>query len=431
MTFAMPFFAWIAAGVAAATVALHLLAWRRPPETPLPTARFAPERPVRLVSRAVRPADLALMALRVVIVLLVGFALAGPTLAPHREGVGRVVVADRSNTAAPGAIADAVRAQFRAGDALVVFDSSAREVVSPSADSVTRDNVVARGSVSPALIAAIRAARRLERERDSVEIVVVSAFAGHELDAATRSIRQTWPGPVRVVRVAATPNDSAAAPARVEVRAPDGDPVSVALGLVGAVAGGASVRVVRDALTSADSAFARSGNAVVLWPAARAAGFGGRLQSDTAYGVTALGGEGSATVVAPFVRTTTPPVGRVVARWSDGEVAVTDGALGSGCVRGVAVPVPSVGDLSLSPAFRRFAARMASPCAGAVAMPALSDSALAVILPVSLTDSVRTAVAAVSSPAPVTKLGAWMLALALVAALAEMWLRRGGADATR
>jgi hypothetical protein len=35
------------------TVALHLLAWRRPPESPLPTARFAPERPVRMVSRAV------------------------------------------------------------------------------------------------------------------------------------------------------------------------------------------------------------------------------------------------------------------------------------------------------------------------------------------------------------------------------------------
>src|SRR6185436_18205171 len=91
MSFAAPLFAWIAAAVAAATVALHLLAWRRPPESPLPTARFAPERPIRMVSRAVRPADLALLALRVLIVLLVGVALAGPSFDARREGLGRVV----------------------------------------------------------------------------------------------------------------------------------------------------------------------------------------------------------------------------------------------------------------------------------------------------------------------------------------------------
>src|SRR5215203_5570000 len=119
MTFAAPLFAWIAGGVAAATIALHLLAWRRPPETLLPTARFAPERPIRMVSRALRPADLALM---VLLVVLVGVALARPSFHARREGLGRVVVIDRS-AAAPGtAIATSARGVFRPGDAVIVFD---------------------------------------------------------------------------------------------------------------------------------------------------------------------------------------------------------------------------------------------------------------------------------------------------------------------
>src|SRR4051794_39853178 len=132
MTFAVPFFALASGLVALATVVLHLLAWRRPPESPLPTARFAPERPVRMVSRAVRPADLALLALRVTIIMLVGVALARPTFSAQRNGVGRVVVVDRSRFVGTGsAVAAAARSVYRPGDALVLFDSSARKVAVP------------------------------------------------------------------------------------------------------------------------------------------------------------------------------------------------------------------------------------------------------------------------------------------------------------
>jgi hypothetical protein len=387
-----------------------------------------------MVSRAIRPADLALLAVRVLIVMLVGVALAGPTIAPRREGLGRVVVADRSIPGALGAVVSTARGLLRPGDALVVFDSAAREAAVSVLDSVG-SSPTGQGSVSAGLIAGIRAARRLERERDSVELVVVSPFERRELDAATSAIRATWAGPVRSVRAGAQPNAPVAA-ARPDVRAPDGDAVAVALSLAGELTGGASVRVVRDALTAADTAWANEGRAVVLWPAERSSRWSARPAPDTAFAVTAPGGAGddvddlrAATVVAPFVRTTVPPPGRVVARWSDGEPAATETALGAGCLRAVAVPVPAVGDLVLTPSFRHFVRRMAAPCGGAAAAFA-SDSVLAATIPAAMPRTDRVNVASIGAEAPTSKLAAWLLGLALAAALGEMWLRRGGTDAT-
>src|SRR5215218_4556061 len=189
MTFAVPFFAWVSGLVALATVALHLLAWRRPPESPLPTARFAPERPVRMVSRAVRLADLALLALRVAIIMLVGVALARPTFSAQRNGVARVVVVDRSRFGGTGAeVAAAARSEFQSGDALVLFDSAAREILRPTPDSIGVPASGASGSLSPALVRAVRAAKRFDRVRDSVEIVIISPFAASEVDGATAAI---------------------------------------------------------------------------------------------------------------------------------------------------------------------------------------------------------------------------------------------------
>ena len=439
MSFAAPLFVWIAAAVAAATVALHLLAWRRPPESPLPTARFAPERPIRMVSRAVRPADLALLALRVLIVLLVGVALAGPSFDARREGLGRVVVVDRSSSIGAGAeVAGAARAVYREGDALVVFDSAARQIASPNADSLRGAAVAgARGSVSAALVAAVRAATRLEREWDSVEIVVVSPFATTELDAATSAIRATWRGRLRLVRVALTPNDTLAL-GRPTVRGGEGDGVAASLALSEPYSGGASVRVVRDAPTAADSALARGGGAVVMWPGAPAAGWSSRAVPDTAFAVTAPAHTGAsnenadrpATVVARFVRTVVPPAGGVIARWADGEPAATEVPLGAGCLRAVSVTMPAAGDLPLTPAFRHFARRMAAPCAAADRQPLASDSVLAAVLPSAAPPRDRVTVASVAADVPRTTLTAWLLGLALVLGFAEMWVRRGGSDAT-
>lgn len=435
MSVAVPLFAWVAGGVALATVALHLLAWRRPPESLLPTARFAPERPVRMVSRAVRPADLALLVLRVALVLLVGFALAGLTVAPRREGTAHVVVVDRSREAGAGsAVANAARRELRAGDALVTFDSVAREVASPSVDSLAEKSSGAPGSVSAALVAATRAARRLERAHDSVEIVIVSPFAAGEIDAATASIRATWRGAVRVVRAGDVPNDSVAS-GRATVRSPAGDPVAAALALAGDTPGGADVRVTRDAPTAADSAWAVAGHALVVWPSATPSGWPARRVADTVFAVTAPGAHGAmgwslppATVVAPLARTVAPPPGRVVARWSDGEPAATELSLGSGCVRAVAVPVPSVGDLALTPAFGRFVRRMVEPCGAVTGGSAVGDSVLAATIPAAPPPGADLA-ARKATVMPRSSLTPWLLGLALLAALAELVVRRGDADA--
>ena len=440
MTLAAPFFAWVAGVVMLGTVALHLLAWRRPPESPLPTARFAPERPVRMVSRAVRPADIALLALRVAIVLLVGLALARPQLVPKRRGTARVVVVDRSRFAGVGPeVPSAARAVFRPGDALVLFDSTAREVIGPTPDSTAAAASTASGSLSAALVGAVRSGRRLERDRDSVEIVIVSPFAARELDDASAAIRRTWAGPVRLVRAGTAPNDSGPL-GRPVVRATVGDPVAVSVALIGDVRAGAAVRVVRDSVTAADSAWARDGRATVLWPVAIApSAWAKRTPPDTAFAVTVLAGSGgwaraaarAATVVAPMVRATNPPAGRVIARWSDGEPAVTESTLGTGCIRSVAVPVSSTGDLPLTPAFRRFAARLLEPCTSALPWVAASDSLLAQALPATIARASTETTAAVMGEPPASRLATWLLAIALAAAAAEMLVRRGSeADAT-
>ena len=438
MSVASPSFLWVAAGASFVTVALHLLAWRRPPESPLPTARFAPEAPIRIASRAIRPSDLALLALRVVLLMLVGVGLAGPSFVSRSPGVGRVLVIDRSRGGSANAvIAEASRPIFRPGDALVVFDSAAREVANASPDSIASEPTTVRGALSAALITGIRAARRLERSHDSVEIVVVSSFGGDELDASTRAIRATWPGPLRLVRVGSQPNDSSAL-ARPEVRAAIGDPVSASLALAGDVRGGATVRVARDSVTEADSAWARRGGTLVAWPALAAPStWPRRTSADTAWAVTLLGShdsadEAGATVVARFPRRAAPPPGAVVARWADGEPAVTEASLGSGCVRSVAVVVPMVGDLPLTTTFRRFASAIAAPCNRSVTWHPASDSALANALPASLSQAATETPAEPRAPVSESslRLAVWLLGAALVVAGVELLVRRGAARAT-
>jgi hypothetical protein len=433
MTFAAPLFAWVGVAAAAAVVGLHLLAWRRPPETPLPTARFAPERPIRMVSRALRPADLLLLALRAALVLLAGLALAGPRFDQQRVGSARVVVADRSSSVRDGAaVVTAVRRELRDGGALVVFDSVSREVDAATLDSAIAIAPNSPGSISAALVSAIRAARRLEKEHDSVDIVLVSPFAASEIDAATTTVRSLWSGPVRRVRVASTA-DSTLARGTPELRGDPTDAVLAAVTLNGAFAGGNRVRIIRDSLLTADSAAAREGRTIVVWPTTGSAQWPSRARADTALGATVVdawrSSDENATVVAAFARAWSPPVGRVVARWADGEPAGTETTLGSGCIRSVAIQVPAAGDLTLTPSFRRFAQRLTAPCGNATAVT-LSDSTLDRVLPPTVGRSQSAGVASSVPDAFGTRLTAWLLALALVAAVAEQLFRRRGDHAS-
>ena len=436
MSFGAPLFAWVGAALALGVIAVHLLAWRKPPASPLPTARFAPDAPVRTISAAVRPSDLVLLAIRVLVILLVSVALAGPRFVSRARGLGRVIVVDRSHGPEAWTSIDRVaRSVYRQGDALVLFDSAAREVRSPAPDSiVTGLPTKESAGMSAAMVAAIRAANKLQRVRDSVEIVVVSPFGSEAFDAATASIRRIWPGTVRAMRAGTPPNDTARA-RPLDVRAKSGDPVSAALALAGVSPMGA-VRVVRDSTTGTDSAWARNGGMVVVWPGGTAPRhWQARSMADTAFGVTitamvsASSPAGSATVVAPFVRRATPPAGRVVARWDDGEPAATEISLGAGCMRSVAVTVPSAGDLALTPSFRRFAAQLAGPCIGGRTWVTVPDSLVSRILPAAGTRDVARTLSAGDSAPPDSSIVSWLLGAAIAALVAELVVRRGVANA--
>src|SRR5260370_22370388 len=100
--------------------------------------------------------------------------------------------------------ADSVKRLYRAGDAVIAFDSTAHAFGAKSFDSLSvARRVDARGNISAALIASLREASTLRAKVDSMELVIVSPLLDEERDAATDSIRKLWPGHARFVRIAA------------------------------------------------------------------------------------------------------------------------------------------------------------------------------------------------------------------------------------
>ena len=179
MTFLSPGFLFAALGVAAAVVALHFIVTRQPRAGVLPTARFIPNLPATATARAKRPTDLLLMLLRVLLVLAVGAALARPVLKPSRGADARVILVDvsRASRSALG-LRDSVRSVYRDQDAVVLFDSAARTVVANIGDSIAALTASThKGSMSAALIAAMRTAISIRDRADSLELVIVSPFA--------------------------------------------------------------------------------------------------------------------------------------------------------------------------------------------------------------------------------------------------------------
>ena len=415
MTFLAPAFLAVAGAAAALVVALHFIITREPATVPLPTARFAPDRPVRSRARALQFSELLLLLCRTGLVLGAGAALAQPVLTPRRRPLGRIVLADRSGSvASPAAVRDSVRTLLSPRDVLILFDSTAG-LAPHGDDALAGPGMPDRaGSLSAGLIVALRTAASLRDDADSLELVIVSAFAAEELDQATDSIRALWPGAIRLVRVPAR-LDTIPEPEVALVGEAD-DPLRDAL----APSQGtreAGVRIVRRPATSADSAWAGAGERVlVLWPAAEP-GPG----TDTIGAVIA----DRIVVVAPFVRArrATPVTGRVVARWLDGAPAAVEVSHGAGCIRTVDIPVPSTGDLVLDPRFQRLASRLAGPCGTRMRVTTLDPSRLARL---SRSESgARVASAALAGPRRVrTPLAPWLLGAALLLGLGDVALRR-------
>ena len=410
--------------VAAAVALLHLLAWKRPPETVFPTARFVPDRPARAVSRALRPSDLLLLLLRLAIVAAVALAFAGPLWA-RREGVRRVILADVSGSVRdPAETADSVLAVARPGDVVIAFDSAARaievgEAAALRAALAPRADRMPPGSLSAGIAAGLGEASALRRASDSLELVIVSALAREESDAATRTLRDAWKGRARVMPVAAWADTVDRA--GIEATDDHADPVLAAVALSGVRREGANVRLLRRRAGETDLQWARErGGVLVEWSDSLAgAGWTARSRPDTVGAATA----GGAVLVAPLVRRFAATVSdstRAVAWWADGEPAALEQALGAGCLRTVAIGVPRVGDVALRPALRDLVRALAVPCGGArdlAPMPDDERTALAGGGRLLATSALQPARGERSPLVP------WLLATAIALALVELPIR--------
>ncbi len=420
MTFLAPGFFFASLAVAAAVVALHFIVTRQPRAGVLPTARFVPDMPAKATARATRPSDPWLMLLRVLLVLAAGSALARPVFKPTRSSDARVILLDVSRSSRDAAaLRDSALRLYRDGDLLLAFDSATRRIGGSTRDSVSNIKPShRRGNLSGALLAALRAGSALRDRADSMELVVVSSFAADEIDAATDSIRRMWPGTARLVRVE-LPVDPMARTSELSIRAASNDPLQVAVALARRSGSSAAVLVRDDGYSNTSDA---AGLPIVEWPAsARPRGTVARAVRDTIGGVVA----GGDVVIAGFERRwkfvpDSLREAEVIARWIDGEPAAVEWATPEGCLRSVAVPVSPAGDLVIRSAFVRFVQAMTGKCASRKFDP-MSPQAMA-----SLTgtggkasrDAFRPRRDVHSTLAP------WLFALAIAAAVAEIFLRR-------
>jgi aerotolerance regulator-like protein len=363
VTFLAPVF--LAAGAAAAgvIVLLHFLARRRPRPAVLPTARFVPDRPARWPSRAPRPTDWLLLALRVLAIIAIATAFAQPIHEANRAVTTRLVLVDRSvGVADERVMRDSALALLREGDVLIAFDTLAHVISTSARDSaavLTRS--AAPSSLSAALVAAERAAATARNHADSIELAIISPFASESWDDATRSLRARWPARVRLVSVPLARSDTALR--AVDVRAPASDPVHAAA-VPFAAPGEPRTRIVRAALSTGDSVWAsEAGHVLVHWPSAADSA------PSTAEAVVAPG----VVLAAPLVRRSVGEVrrARTVARFADGAPAIVEHAHGDGCIRDVGFDLPVAGDVPLRESTRRLIAVVGAPCENRAAQSAI------------------------------------------------------------
>lgn len=422
MSFLAPGFFYASLAVAAAVIALHFIVTKQPKAAVLPTARFVPNLPANATARATRPSDLLLMLLRVLLVLLIGAGLARPIFKPSRNRSARVILVDVSRSVGDmAAVRDSVARYFRDGDAVIVFDSAARAIGAKTADSIRALVKTERdGRLSGALISALRAGSALRDKADSLELVVVSPFAADEFDAATDSIRSLWRGKATLVKAGAK-EASPAAIGPVQLRSASGDPLAATIARVGPLAGAG--KIVRDGLNAADAQLTNEAKALVDWPVStRPAHATAIAKVDTIGAVIS----GSSIVVSAFPRrwAFTPDSilgASVVARWTDGEPAAIEWNQDKGCVRSVAVPVNPVGDLPLQASFTRFAEAMAGPC---IADKLISTASPAQVASLQGTGGLAPRDAFEPREDIRSSLAPWLIGVGLMAAIAELFVRR-------
>jgi hypothetical protein len=461
LTLAAP--AFLIAGALAMLVplALHLIRRRPPMRAPLPTARFLVE-DARNAVRVSRPTDLPLLALRMLLLLLLGLGLARPSWIPAPEGTSTVVLLDRG-AAMRGdgwraAVGEARRslldAEGEARGELVMFDSAAVRVPRARVTPALFDSLLSAdaGTATADYAAALRsipAAARELRGADSVRVRMISALAEGGWTPGLAPLRRAaWPGALDLARVpmAPPPADSAAPAATDRTSATlageGGGYVATALAAVGmegprvspagALPASAAVYVVLDAPSAAVAnqllERARAGATLVVVPAAateplRAAlPWTGGFDLVRGGGAMWFGAETELAGAAGRVQAGGPAEGaRTVAAWEDGRPAAAAKRIGSGCVVFVGTALEG-GELPFQAEYPAALARLARGCdatGAAASRRPLDPGALAVLrgrgpaaVPASAVGAAEAGVA----------LGRWALAAALLIALIETFL---------
>ncbi|HEX6250890.1 MAG TPA: BatA domain-containing protein [Gemmatimonadaceae bacterium] len=412
-----PWFAVAGLAAAGAVIIAHMIWARTRAPAPLPTTRFVPRLQERSAALERRPRDILLLLLRAGALAVIGLALAAPVTAPRVGPMVRIAVADVAGSADPGATVARAREIAGASGRVVVSDTGA--VLIDAGDAgYSAPAAAAPLSLSAALVRSIREAAALGARGHPVAISIVSGFPRGAVDSATGTVRALWPGTIQLVDV--PPPSSPVERGVVSIRGNEDDPLRATAALLASGSGRPAV-IVREAWTDSDSAAAAAGAAVVHWPREGVpASFVTRAAVDTVGGVWVDG----YAFVARFGRDAVLAVddgARVMARWLDGSPAAVERALEEGCVREVAVRVPDIGDLSISPGFRRVAEALTGPCGGARdATPV--DGARRAMLQGEGPSEVTLATA--SSSLLRSRLAAPLLLVALLALLAETFLRR-------
>jgi hypothetical protein len=464
LTLGAPLFLLAGALAALVPLALHLIRRRPPTRSPLPTARFLSE-DARSSIRVSRPTDRLLMALRMLLLLLAGAALARPSWVPAPREMREVVLLDRGaamrDSDAWRRGVEQARRTLLAPDGsargdLVLFDTSAVHLPQRRLTAATFDSLASAGpSTHPAsYAAALRAidpAARGLRGADSVRVTMLSALRWGGWRPGMAALRQAaWPRTIRL------PELSAVSPLNpTTVTEPDARPVAIVIASGGAgrfvvpalEATGWTARTV-ERLSATDArlivgirpdggfrAAAEAGATVVL----DAAGAGSpmpnwlpvqnsatRLRSDAGdlwFGPDLrLPGATTRTHLRP------KPGAKVLAAWDDGRPAVVAARVGKGCVIVAGTPLED-GGLPLSPAFPRALERMARACDGERTGDAMVplDAGARAILAGRGSAMVN---AAAGGGAGSVAFGRWLMAGALLVALAETFFayrRRGAA----
>ncbi|HEU4455238.1 MAG TPA: BatA domain-containing protein [Longimicrobium sp.] len=457
ITFGAPLLLLAGALAALVPLALHLIRRRPPTRAALPTARFLSE-DARTSVRLSRPTDLLLLALRMLLLLLAGAALARPRWLPAPEGTSEIVLLDRGAAMAPGggwtrAVGLARRALLTedgtARGELVLFDTAAVRVERRRVTAALFDSLVAarpdapRASYAAALGAILPAAREL-RGADSVRVTLLSRPRWSAWSDGLPLFREsTWRGAVALPDLGPAPaaGDSAAGAGDAKRAMVVGSPRAGQFAAPALEATGWSVRRADGiAPLPADSA----GVYVVLAPSSPAVG--AALAERARAGATVLIGRAGATAemgsVLPWTgigRESRPggwmwigglrlsasdaargqpkPGAIPIAFWDDGRPAAVAARVGRGCVVFAATDLEG-GEMPFSAAYPRALDRLARGCDPSVGE---GDAPL---------DAGARAVLRGSGPAALSAseipgagggipLGRWVMAVALLVAIAE------------